>query len=388
VSSASPGLRAFGGPRAAPDAPPARARAVLLREAHALAAHVAAWDGLAAQTADPNPFYEPWMLLPALGRPEARFEMVLIYAGAGCLIGLFPLERLARYRHLPLSALRLWSHPYCYLRTPLLRRGRESEALEAFFRWAERESGASLVQLPEIPGAGPFQRALAHHFRRHPETAYAAERYARALFRPRDGGAGCLRAALPGRRLKEFRRLARRLAERGPLAHRALGPAEHAEPWIEAFLALESRGWKGRAGTALACAPADRAYFEAVAREAARRGRLDMDGLFLGGQALALSCKLRAGAGAFAFKIAYDEAFAAFSPGVLLELAYLERVSREGRVRWIDSCAEPGHVMAQRLWRERRVLQTLSVGVGAAGSLLVQLLPLLRWTARRLRFAP
>jgi len=388
MSSSTPGLRTLGTARAAPCAPAARARVVVLREAGALAAHVAAWEELAAHVAEPNPFYEPWMLLPALRRPGARFELVLVYADAVRLIGLFPLERLARFKRLPLSALRLWSHSHCYLRTPLLRCGRESEALEAFFAWAARESGASLVQLQEVPGEGLFHQALARHFGRHPEAVYFAERYVRALFRPQRSGAEYLRAALPGRRLKEFRRLARRLAERGPLAYRVLGPEDGAEDWIQGFLALEARGWKGRAGTALASAPADRAFFEAVAREATRRGRLDMDGLYLGGRALALSCRIRAGEGAFAFKIAFDEAFAAFSPGVLLELAHLERVHREGRVRWIDSCAVPGHFMAQRLWRERRVLQMLTVGAGAAGSLLVLLLPLLRWAARRLRRTP
>jgi CelD/BcsL family acetyltransferase involved in cellulose biosynthesis len=381
------GTQALGAPRATQAAPAARARVVVLHELSALAPHVAAWEALAAHALEPNPFYEPWMLLPALRAPGARFELVLVYASGTVerLIGLFPLERLPRCKGLPLCVLRLWPHAHCYLRTPLLRRGCESEALEAFFGWVARDSGASLLQLHKVPGEGPFQCALMRHFGRHPHTVYLADRYARALFRPQRSAADYLRAVLPGRRLKEFRRLERRLAELGPLAYRALGAADGAEHWIRDFLALEARGWKGRAGTALASAPADRAFFEAVAREAARRGRLDMQGLYLGGRALALSCKLRAGDGAFAFKIAFDEEFAKFSPGVLLELAHLEQLHREGRVRWMDSCAAPGHFMAHRLWRERRVLQTLTVAAGGAGSLVVLLLPLLRWARRRLR---
>ena len=45
-------------------------------------------------------------------------------------------------------------------------------------------------------------------------------------------------------------------------------------------------------------------------------------------RAIAMKCNLRAGDGAVAFKIAYDEAYARFSPGVLLEIEQIERLHR------------------------------------------------------------
>src|SRR5215475_10564242 len=49
------------------------------------------WQELAAAAAEPNPFYEPWMLLPALrsfARSE-RVQVVLVFRGER-LDGLFP----------------------------------------------------------------------------------------------------------------------------------------------------------------------------------------------------------------------------------------------------------------------------------------------------------
>ena len=366
---------------------PARLRVAVLRGARELEAQLADWEDLAAHAVEQNPFYEPWMLLPALEAAGAAPEIVLVHAG-GRLIGLFPLERRPRYRGLPLGELRLWRHELCYLCTPLLRSGFESEALEAFLGWLARDSGASLLRLHYLPGEGLFHRALLRHFERHPQLMHFTERYTRALFRPRRSAEGYLRLAVRGRRLKEFRRLARRLADQGRLEYRELGRGEPAADWIGAFLALEERGWKGRAGTALASTPASRAWFERIALEAGHRGRLLMHGLYLNGRALALSCKIRAGDGAYAFKIAYDEDYEQYSPGLLLELEQIVRMHGAGRIGWLDSCAVPEHFMANRLWLDRRALETVTLAAGGAGALLVLLLPILRWARRRLARAP
>ena len=366
---------------------PARLRVAVLRGALELEAQAAEWEDLAAHAVEQNPFYEPWMLLPALEAAGAAPEIVLVHAGSR-LVGLFPLERRPRYHGLPLGELRLWRHALCFLCTPLLRSGFEREALEAFLGWLARDSGASLLRLHYLPGEGLFHRALLRHFERHPQLMHFTERYTRALFRPRRSAEGYLRAAVRGRRLKEFRRLARRLAGLGRVEYRQLGRGEHAAQWIGDFLALEARGWKGRAGTALASTGANREWFERIALEAGRRGRLLIHGLYLNGRALALSCKIRAGDGAYAFKIAYDEDYEQYSPGLLLELEQIVRMHGSPRIGWLDSCAVPEHFMANRLWLDRRALETVTVAAGGAGALLVLLLPFLRWARRRLARAP
>jgi len=59
--------------------------------------------------------------------------------------------------------------------------------------------------------------------------------------------------------------------------------------------------------------------------------------------------------GGFSFKTAFDEDYARFSPGVLLQQENLDLLS-DDRVAWVDSCAAPGHPMIDSVWRERRHL--------------------------------
>jgi hypothetical protein len=86
--------------------------------------------------------------------------------------------------------------------------------------------------------------------------------------------------------------------------------------------------------------------------------------LRLDGRAIASKCNFLAGDGAFSFKIAYDEGFARFSPGFLLEVETIRRLHARPELRWMDSCAVPGHPMADRLWLDRRELENLVIATG------------------------
>jgi CelD/BcsL family acetyltransferase involved in cellulose biosynthesis len=359
----------------------------LLEDTAALAAHVAAWEDLAAHAVEPNPFYEPWMLLPALEAwaPPARLQFVLVYAGTQ-LCGLFPLERSSTYRGLPFPHVRLWKYRHCYLGTPLVRRSHARETLRALLDWlAGDRRGAAAIEWSEAAADGPFFAVLNEVLDDTGKLAFRSYRRARALLRPRADGETYLREALSGKSLKEYRRLERRLAEAGGLRYELLEGASA----IDAFLRLEAAGWKGERGSALASSEAGQRFFARVAGAAERRGRLMMLALSVAGRPVAMKCNFLAGEGAFAFKIAYDESRARCSPGTLLELENIRAFHRRAELRWMDSCAAPDHFMANRLWLDRRMLVDLITATGRApGDFIVASLPLLHWVRRSLRAAP
>src|SRR5438046_494856 len=118
------------------------------------------WENMAAAAIEPNPFYEPWMLLPALelfglGR---GFRLVTVWNGER-LDAVLPLERTATFKGLPLPALSSWRHRHCLLCTPLVRADGAVETLAVLIEWLRAE-GTSLVGLQYIPTEGPFNRAL------------------------------------------------------------------------------------------------------------------------------------------------------------------------------------------------------------------------------------
>jgi CelD/BcsL family acetyltransferase involved in cellulose biosynthesis len=327
------------------------------------------WRDLASAATEPNPFYEPWMLLPALRSFAARDRVEVILAFRGdVLCGIFPIA----YRR---GRAELWRHPYCYLTTPLLRRGCERIAMRS---WLDAMAGrAALIRVEDMPAAGRARMHLVDELNDRGWPALFTQAYTRAVLRRADSPDEFLTRALAGKRRKEFRRQRNRLSELGALTTDALAPGADPAPWIDELLALESMGWKGRAGVA---SVSDRAFLAEMAKGAAREGKLQMLALRLDGRPLALKLNLFAGEGAFAFKIAFDETYARFSPGVLLELDNVEHAHRLPSLRWMDSCAAPNRFMINHLWPDRREVQTVFFGTGTRwGALTVALVPLLHF---------
>ena len=67
--------------------------------------------------------------------------------------------------------------------------------------------------------------------------------------------------------------------------------------------------------------------------------------------------------GAFGFKTAFDEEYARFSPGFLLEREFLGALDRFG-IRWCDSCAAEDHSVMNQIWYERRRVGRVSIAIG------------------------
>ena len=370
--------------------PDHRMSVVLIEDVNVLEDYVQAWEDLVDEALEVNPFYEPWMLMPALRAlatgKDLRVVLVLaIDRGAPVLCGVFPLERKERYKRLPVAVLSLWQHLYCALCTPLIRASCARQCLDAFLDWLAGEAGVPLMEFNFVPGEGPFHELLNDCLSRRGNPTLVCESFTRALFLPLESADKYLHAAISARHRKDMRRKQRRLSETGHVEFDELRPEGDSEAWIEEFLQLEMSSWKGKQGGAFACSEANRTYFVTIAKEAFKRGRLMMSAMRLNGRPLALKFSLVAGPGAFAFKIAYDENHAHFSPGTILEMENIRHLHTIPDIEWMDSCAAPVHFI-NRLWHDRRTIQTVLVSTGRrSGALVVSLLPFMRRLNRSLR---
>ena len=346
-------------------------------------AHLPAWDELAGTALEPNVFQESWMVLPGWRAFGGHASVQVLFVYGDRLDGVFVLERVPRLYGLPIPVLRSWVHPYSPLGTPLIRADAASACLDALFAWLQKDrAGAPVLQLMNYGADGPFHQALMDCARRRKLARFNAQTYSRAVLHHGDAGAGVISA----RSRRELLRQRRRLAEAGRLELRALQPGEAPEPWIRAFLDLERAGWKGRAGTALASHAADQAFFEQIAHAAHERGQLRLLGLFFDDRPLALKCCLLAPPGSFGWKIAFDEEFSRFSPGIQLELDHVEAFQQETQLAWMDSCTSEGHEMFERLWPDRREIAVTLLSTGRTeGRVVVSALDPLRRLYRRLR---
>ena len=155
------------------------------------------------------------------------------------------------------------------------------------------------------------------------------------------------------KRRKEFKRLRNRLTEMGELKLETLNPNSDFTIFVEDFVQLEAQGWKGQRGTALGIEKDKISTFQQICAGLHHTGRLRFWVLRFNNKPIAALFGVVSGTEAQIIKIAYDETFAKFSPGVLLVLDATQAFFAEPGVELVDSCAIPDHPMINRIWRDR-----------------------------------
>ncbi|MCG6154992.1 GNAT family N-acetyltransferase [Rubinisphaera margarita] len=354
-----------------------------------LQSYLQGWNELARAAVVPNVFYEPWFLRPAIeylhsGKP---LRFVFIYrknkriSDPDILCGFFPLER-TRIKLFPAESWRLMTDSYLYLSQPLLHVEYTNEAVLGFLRWA-RLARIPLIELSRSRAEGPYLHALTTAFRQLEITPFIYEQTTRALLVREDGPA--VVSQKRGHYRRDIQRRRRRLEENGAVEVRYLNSSDDLEEWQQNFLRLERVGWKGESGTAIALHENETRMFLETTTAAMQQGHLQMLGLYFEGAPIAIKCNLCSEEGSYAWRIAFDESYARYSPGVQLELDNME-CFRRTPLKWMDSCATADHPMINRLWPHRLGLQSLYVPTcGLLSDIYCSTRPLLRITKRRLK---
>lgn len=329
-------------------------------------------DFLSARAIEPNIFFNPRFLAPAMPRLDDREVRLAVIRDGN--------EHRSRLRLLvPFSVekppipvgvpvMRTWSNPFGPLGTPLLDRDDPVGVVEDFLAMLSRPhlKLPKVLMLPEMRLDGPVASVLKTVAETSGLPLLTVGRTERPFLESKLDGKAYLKETLSPHHAGEFRRQKRRLAEEGELVHHVARSPDEIRPAIETFLALEAAGWKGRKRTAMA---ADR-YRAAFAREAvhglAERDMCRIHSLTLDGKPIAsLIVFIEAGV-AYTWKTAYDERYAAFSPGVLLLIEVTIQHLEDPNIELTDSCAVPDHPVASRLWRERKPIGTLMIGLTPA----------------------
>jgi len=326
-------------------------------------------DHLCRRTVEPNIFFNPRFLAPAMPRLEDReVRLAVIRDGDEFksrlrLLVPFSVEKPAIPLGVPI--LRTWSSPFGPLGTPLLDRDDPAGVLEDFLTILARPhlKLPKVFVLPDLRLDGPVASLLRSvAVARNLPLAVTGETERPFLESDLEGDP-YLKKSLRPHHLREFRRLKRRLGELGKLEYRVARTAEEIRLGIEAFLALEAAGWKGRRRTAMAI---DR-FRAAFAREAIDLlGEQDLcrvHSLMLDGKIIASVVVFVEAGVAYTWKTAYDEAYAAFSPGTLLMIEVTRHHLEDPNIALTDSCAVPDHPVMSRLWSERKPLGTIIVGL-------------------------
>lgn len=311
---------------------------------------ISAWEELSARAISPNPFMEPDYVLPAMRAWGVDDVGILVVRQGRDWLAAVPVRRARSFRGVPGRCLVIWRHDYCYLGSPLVRGDDPASHAAALLARGLRDFPC--VALEWVDADGPLGPALSETFRTESRPV-ELNRFDRAALRRVEGEIE-IRLSRSSRRTYARRR--RQLeGEVGPLTTRDESTDVVA---YERFLEIERSGWKGKVGTAMACRPRHGEFFVEVCRRFAEKGRLQMLSLANDHHTVAMACDLIAGTTRFALHACFVEEFSRFSPGIQLEFALVPYFNAGG-YQLVDSCTAPYNTTLNKLWPERRRLQTV-----------------------------
>lgn len=321
---------------------------------------VGRWRELASRAAEPNPFFEPEYALP-LARATGQLEgtALLVARDGNQWTACLPVRSVPRWHRVPLRSLSTWRAHVLYglLGTPLVDAGALDRACSALADGLLSDKASWFSGLEWMVEGGPVLGALESALTGRGAQLERFEGFERAFLDRRPQQDYADETVSPKHR-RELRRQRRKLGE-------ALGDEvivsdlAGQDSAVDELIALEAGSAVAGRGTVLASDPRHAEFFKQACRAFADAGRLQLLALTAGQTTLALKCNVVAGDGAFMLKIAYDEDYRSFSPGMQLETEMLNFFQERPKILWMDSCADPNNEMINRLWPDRRALTTL-----------------------------
>lgn len=336
---------------------------VVLRPLDPAAPWIAAWRDLGRRALVDNLFYEPDFALAAAEAYGAGVQAVLVCdrppEDAGLrLLAVWPCRIVRRRWGVPLALGLGWMHDVGVFGAPLLDASAPDRALDALLRGAGRLVAPRLM-LTHAPTEGAFADRLDAWCARHDARQARFWAHERAFLdlgsRPAPERADYL-GHLSARERRRLRQARERLEAAGPLLHETIRDPAALRHAFDDYVALETRGWKGRAGTALGNAPAQAAFLRAAIAALGGRGRVRIDRLRRNGDTLASALTFATRGTVWCVKIAFDETEARNSPGAQLLHRLTENLVADPTVTAGDSCAPPGFRLAETFWAGRRSL--------------------------------
>jgi len=287
------------------------------------------WRELCDDSADDQPFYRPeWVGAHIRAfTPNAKVLLLTVSAEGGLCLLLTLLEERAMFCGLPVRRLRAPANGHSVRVDAVRRRGPEGDAaIPVLWQLLKSLPAWDLLEFEGAPADGAVS-ALA--------CAAAQERFPAGQVKMSPNPYVSLPAdpnwsELPiNKKLRsQLRGIRREFEKTGPPKLRRIG---HADPAIlQRFYELESAGWKGAVGSAIASSAKNRQFYDEISRSA---GELDYLCIYLlewDSKLLAAHWGLSYRGRYFSPKIAYDENFGRWAPGHLIAQEILQDCAARG----------------------------------------------------------
>jgi hypothetical protein len=326
-------------------------------------------DFLSNRAIEQNVFFTGRFLAPAMPRLEDRVIRLAVIRDQS--------EQRSRIRFLmPFSIekpgfsigatiIRAWSNPFGPLGTPLLDAEDAAETISNLYEALAAPSAGlpPVLVFPDIRLNGKFAQLARAVAIGENLPLTVTDTFSRPMLESLLDGPTYLREAVSPQRLRELKRQWNNLAKQGSLAYNVARRPDEIRLRMEEFLVLEASGWKGRERSAMIMDRFRAAFAREAVNNLAEADSVRIHTLDLDGKAIATIVVLLMAGEAYAWKTAYDERYAKYSPGKLLVAELTEWHLDDANIIRSDSCAVPDHPVMSRLWQEREEMGTLVIGL-------------------------
>jgi CelD/BcsL family acetyltransferase involved in cellulose biosynthesis len=333
-----------------------------------LAADPDAWDGLMGRALTTHPHYSRHVMAAhhAAGLADANLAFVAV-RGPGGLDALLPFGLKRDVSGLGSEVARPFLSPFITQTSPLIPDDPDlPEILDLLVTGLRSASEGRVWRWPLLPTSTKLGGALLAAMDRAGWQYGVADRFERPILERRTSHAAFLAGHPHRSRMKDLRRRHRRLSKRGTVSLDVATHGQSLRDAVAGFLALELAGWKGRAGTALACRPQHEAFARALFADAHGPVGLRADTLRLDGRPLSISLALLAGGTATLLKTTYDETERSSAPGLLLEAQIIATLHETEFARRLDSATLAGSVLEDVFPDRETICEIVAAPSGAS----------------------
>jgi CelD/BcsL family acetyltransferase involved in cellulose biosynthesis len=325
-----------------------------------------AWRDLAERAVEPNPFYEPDCLIPAARHQSFGCEIQLVVAHEGDrFIAAVPVRHVRRWRSVPYPMVTTQVRRMTYLGTPLVDEERGVEAVKGLLQalLERRQARRSRVLVVQDMTDGRVAEMFRTATREMKLPLVVFESFERGFLTRRDPPAHT--QAHSPRTLRNLRRKQRNLGKELGGTAEVVDRGRDAGA-IDDYIVLEASGYKAEFGVAMTTVEGEPDYFREMCSRFASDGRLHLLTLTDGKTTAAMVVWVRAGDTLFQFKWSYDEAYAKYSPGLIVHTEAMRIFEEDTDAQFVDTCTWGENEMINHLYPDRRRIVSCFVVLGSS----------------------
>jgi CelD/BcsL family acetyltransferase involved in cellulose biosynthesis len=288
------------------------------------------WRNLCDEAVDDQPFYRPeWIAAHIRAfNPQAKIVLLTVSCDEKLLFVLPLLQEWSTFSGVLLRKLRgpVNSHS-CRFDAVRHSSSQGDAAVIAAWNHLQNLPGWDLLELHHVPEGGTISALVLAASNSGVHTAQVPMR--RNPYVPIPADPTDLKKLPVNARLRgKLRHIRRELDSQGGLKFLRVDKADRSV--LDRFYELESAGWKGTEGSAIACHPEIRQFYDEISQAAERFGYLCVYSLELNGELLASHFGLSLRGRYFSPKIAYNEKFPQYAPGHLIVSEILQDCASRG----------------------------------------------------------